>query len=70
MTLSRPDSWPFVVDCVKETSIVGSIDCLLWREHSLCPLYRTFGMLWKELLVCSSYRTIVHNFWYAPRIIV
>ena len=53
MTLFRPDSRLFVVDCVKETRIVGSIDCLLWREHLLCPLYRTFGMLWKELLVCS-----------------
>ena len=69
MTLFRPDSWPIVVDCVKETRIVGRLDFLVWMEHLLCPLYRTFGMLWMELLVCCSYRTIVHNVWYAPCIL-
>ena len=53
MTLSRPDSWPFVVDCVKETRIVGSIDCLLWREICYAPS--------TELLVCFG-----RSFWYVP----
>ena len=30
MNLFRPDSWQFGVNCLKQTRIVDSIDCLLW----------------------------------------
>ena len=31
MNLFKPDSWQFEMDCLKQTRIVDSIDCLLWR---------------------------------------
>ena len=31
MNLLKPDSWQFEMDCLKQTRIVDSIDCLLWR---------------------------------------
>ena len=74
MNLSRPDSWQFEVDCLKQTRIVGSIDCLLWREvvrvvyvitvpecDQLKLQPKKFNSHCAELLVCPLYYAPIKN---------
>ena len=69
MKLPRPDSWRFGVDCLKQTRIVRSIDCLVWRavihkdyaitvpKYSQSQKYNEkLNSHCAELLVCLSHK--------------
>ena len=64
MNLSRPDSWQFGMDCLKQTRIVGSIDCLLWRavvHVDYAVTVPEYSQNWYNKTIA-----IVQDFCYAP----